>query len=86
VSPVGDASYILLSAVRNKKQMKYITNLINKYWKSTKKEEVDITCGDVVDGYADLYMNGEKTNISIAIWSRESIDKLREIQKSMHNN
>jgi hypothetical protein len=66
--------------------MKFIANLFNKYWKSTQNIDLpDITCGDVVDGYADLFIDGEKTNISLAIWSKESIDKLREIQKSIHN-
>lgn len=44
-----------------------------------------ITCGEPdKDGFADAYVNGEKTNVRLLLWDREDIERLQKIGEQIH--
>jgi hypothetical protein len=44
-----------------------------------------ITCGERDEnGFAYTYVNGEKTNVRILLWTEEEIDRLHKIVDKIH--
>jgi len=44
-----------------------------------------ITCGERDEnGFADTYVNGEKTNVKILVWERGEVEKLHKISEKIH--
>jgi hypothetical protein len=44
-----------------------------------------ITCGERdKNGFADTYVNGEKTNVRMLLWTEEEIERLHKIADKIH--
>jgi hypothetical protein len=44
-----------------------------------------ITCGERDEnGFADTYVNGEKTNVRMLLWTEEEINRLHKIADKIH--
>jgi hypothetical protein len=44
-----------------------------------------ITCGERDEnGFADTYVNGEKTNVRMLLWTEEEINRLHKIAEKIH--
>jgi hypothetical protein len=45
-----------------------------------------ITCGERDDkGFADLYVNGKKTNTRLLLWDKEEVEKLQKIAEEIYS-
>ena len=65
-------------------------NWIKKIFKKEKNKPNDIrsiTCGERDEnGFCDTYVNGEKSNVRLMVWSREEVEKLQKISAEIHKN
>jgi hypothetical protein len=44
-----------------------------------------VTCGEPnKKGFADTYVNGEKTNIRMLLWDKEEVERLQKIGEKIH--
>jgi hypothetical protein len=68
---------------------------MRKLWKwlfETQNKQLDIpvvihsiTCGERDEnGFADTYVNGEKTNVRMLLWTEEEIERLHKIADKIH--
>ena len=66
-------------------------NWFKKLFKTKKLTEEtpeihSITCGERgEDGFAHVYINGEKTNTRMPLFAKERIDRLQKIGEDIHN-
>ena len=61
-------------------------NWIKKLFKPKEPEIHSITHGvRGEDGFADVYINGEKTNTRILLFNKEYIERLQKIGEKIHN-
>lgn len=68
--------------------VKWIKNLFKSSNKQLIKPVVihSITCGERdKDGFADAYVNGEKTHVRLLLWDKEYIERLQKIGEEIHN-
>ena len=67
--------------------IKWIKNLFKNRNKQLTKPAVihSITCGERDEnGFADTYVNGEKTNVRMLLWTEEEINRLHKIADKIH--
>jgi hypothetical protein len=44
------------------------------------------TCGERDEkGFADLYVNGKKTNTRLLLWDKKEVERLQKIGEKIHN-
>jgi len=62
-------------------------NWIKKLFKPKEPEIYSITNGERgEDGFADLYINGKKTNTRILLFDKEQIERLQKIGEENNKN
>jgi len=69
--------------------IKWIKNLFRSRNKQLTKPAVihSITCGERDEkGVCDTYVNGEKTNVRMLVFSEEEVQRLYESQKPTQND
>jgi len=67
--------------------IKWIKNLFSGRDKQLTKPAVihSITCGERdKDGFADTYVNGEKTNVRLLLWYKEDVERLQKIGEEIY--
>ena len=55
--------------------------------KKARKRSVmhSVTCGEIdEEGSCYLYVNGEKTNVKVLVWTEEEIERLHKIAEKIH--
>ena len=68
---------------------------MKKLWKwlfGTRKQQCNIhdvihsiSCGERDEkGFADTYVNGEKTNVRLLLWDKEEVERLQKIGEQIH--
>ena len=49
-------------------------------------KEKKITCGEIdKDGFAETFVDNEKTNVKVLLFSKESVEKLYEYYRNQKN-
>jgi hypothetical protein len=67
----------------------WIKNLFKRIEKQLTKPVVihSITCGERDEkGFCDTYVNGEKTNVRMLVFTEEEIERLHKIQDDINNS
>lgn len=68
--------------------LNFIKNLFNGRKQQCNIPDVihSITCGERDEnGFADTYVNGEKTNVRMLLWSKEEVERLQKIGEEIYN-
>lgn len=67
----------------------WIKNLFRSRDKQLTKPAVihSITCGERDEnGFCDTYVNGEKTNLRMLVFTKEEVERLHKIQDDINNS
>jgi len=60
-------------------------NWFRRLFKSKEKTISSVTCGETDEnGFADVYVNGKKTNVRMLLFSKEEIEKPQKIAEEIY--